>query len=177
MAKKAAKKEAKGKGDSVAAESSTKKSAVAAEGAGKEEGEILEVRRGDPNHRFYRVPHFIWWVLSIGGMTLLFIIASAKEPVQALLPLDNFALAVFGSRKTLQTVFALSVIAHVIEAQIACYICMVELRLHTWHMWAVQTVLLGYPSLRLLLARRRELMGTHESASSEGTNTEAKKNK
>ena len=181
MAKKAKAKTPKEEGSDTSVSSSKNVSGAAsgacgAAGAGQDEEEVIGVRRGDPNHRFYRVPHFMWWILCIGGMTACFIISNAKEPVQALLPLDNFAMAVFGSRETLKKVFALAVIAHVVEAQIACYICMVELRLHTWHMWAVQTILLGYPSLRLLLARRRELMATHEDASASNTR-ETKKNK
>jgi hypothetical protein len=106
---------------------------------------------------FFKMPHLVWWICCLGGMILTFVIARAEGPVMAILPVDRLALAIFGTRKTLQYVFNLAVLAHFVEAQYAVYVCTFQLRLSSWPMWALQTLLLGYPSLSLLLERRAEV--------------------
>ncbi len=63
----------------------------------------------------------------------------------------------FGSRERVRLVFHLALGAHVIEAQYAVYVCITQLRLNSWPFWGIQTFLLGWPSLSLLLQRRDEL--------------------
>jgi len=106
------------------------------------------------NAAFFKAPNLIWFILCIGGMASLFLIAYSDKPVRHLLPLDQLALAIFKTRSNLKAVFNLACLAHFFEAQYAVYICTSQLRLTSWPFWAVQTMLLGYPSLYLLLERR-----------------------
>jgi len=103
---------------------------------------------------FFKMPHLIWFILCIGGMSALFLIAYADAPVRHILPLDNLAMYIFRSRATLKVVFNLAVVAHFVEAQYAVFVCTSQLGLTTWPFWALQTFILGYPSLALLLERR-----------------------
>ena len=124
----------------------------------KKAEEIMRVRRGDPDRGFFKLAHIVWWILCLGGMSATFIIANTDGPVPSLRPLEAIGLYIFGSIENLKILFNLAVLAHVIEAQIAVYICLVELRLQSWPIWAIQTLLLGYPSLSLLLERKRVLL-------------------
>lgn len=109
------------------------------------------------NRHFFKSPSFIWWFLCLGGMICTAIIAYAKEPVRHLLPLEMLAFAIFGTREKLRVIFQFACVAHLIEAQYAAYICMFQLKILTWPLWACQTFLLGWPSLSILIARRKQL--------------------
>ena len=130
----------------------------------------------DKNRGFFKVPHLVWWILCIGGMACTHIIGHAEEPVRHLLPLEIVALKIFGSRDNLKIVFNLACLAHILEAQYAVYICAFQLKLtDTWPLWALQTALLGYPSLSLLIERRTELIRIY--AANEAAKQHAQKNK
>jgi hypothetical protein len=107
---------------------------------------------------WFQCAHLVWWILCIGGMICTHVIAHADGPVRHILPLDILALKVFGTRDNLKVIFNLACLAHVFEAQYAIYVCTFQLGLtDSWPLWGIQTVLLGYPSLSLLLKRRTEL--------------------
>ena len=143
-------------GEVVKAKTMDRESIVVKEDKGDDE--MMQVRLGDPNPGFFRVAHFVWWLLCVGGMTVTFIIAHSDGPIPALKPLEIIGLSIFGSRDNMKILFNLAVLAHLIEAQIAIYICLVELRLHSWPLWAIQTMLLGYPSLGMLIERKTYLL-------------------
>jgi hypothetical protein len=123
----------------------------------EKEKDAATVERQRYNEYFFKVPSLVWWILCIGGMVITGIIAYSESTVHHLLPLDVFAVWLFGSRERVKLVFHLALGAHVIEAQYAVYVCITQLRLNSWPFWAIQTFLLGWPSLSLLLSRRDEL--------------------
>jgi len=119
--------------------------------------EQWEKERVAYNAAYFEVPNLIWFILCIGGLTCLFFIAYSEKPVRHLLPLDALAIAIFKSRANLKVLFNFACLAHFFEAQYAVYVCTSQLGLTSWPFWAVQTFILGYPSLSLLLERRRML--------------------
>lgn len=93
----------------------------------------------------FQHPHWGWWLAIIGGMALTVLIAYNsyayhiwQARVTALIPQEWF-----------QWVWWAALAAHAGEAVYALLICR-RRRLATTLQWALQTFLLGYPSLRLL---------------------------
>lgn len=96
-------------------------------------------------------PHWAWWLSIVSGMSLLAVLA---------LSADAYALwagqvtTVF-SQPLLRLMLIGAVAAHIGESLYAFRLAG-QLGLHaTRSGWAAQTLILGFPSLRLLLARRR----------------------
>jgi hypothetical protein len=75
-----------------------------------------------------------------------------QMPLTFLQPLQQVGLFVFRSMAAIRFVFWSAIAAHVIEALIAAYIAIVikQTSLHDAGFWTIQTLLYGYPSLRLL---------------------------
>ena len=98
-----------------------------------------------------KLPHWGWW-LSIGsGLTLL-----------SVLTLSSVAYAWWTSHVTtiftplvLQGLFAFAWLAHVMEAAYAYRLCRAH-GIPEWG-WSVQTFVVGFPSLLLLLEETRNL--------------------
>lgn len=109
------------------------------------------------NSHFFRLVAPIWWFLCLGGMISLAGIAFTLPFAVYLQPLEALGLYIFRSKETLRTVFWLALAAHLLEA---CYAAFTAARMGckmAWVlMWTCQTALLGFPSLRILLARRDE---------------------
>ena len=77
----------------------------------------------------------------------------------AVLALRALAYALFGTQGVLQCVLLAAIAAHAVEAVVAARMSRGMGCTKTWGLWALQTFCLGYPSLRLLLMRRRWCAG------------------
>ena len=118
------------------------------------------------NINYFCFAGFVWTVPIILGMSFLFLFAYVIPPVP-LLPhqpisftavlkcINYYILVVFGSQFTLQVTFLVAALIHIIESIIA-FALSIEMGCdNTFPLWTLQTLLLGYPSLRLLLIRRK----------------------
>ncbi len=72
-----------------------------------------------------------------------------------LAPFNDLGLFLFRSQFGIQIVFLLAVLAHVGEAIYAVRVATEKECTNRKIAWFIQTLLLGYPSLRLLLAREK----------------------
>eukprot|EP01034_Spumella_vulgaris_P021451 gene21452-27484_t len=112
------------------------------------------------NKDFFEIAHIVWYFLIILGMTLLGLTAFCSpqylQHSNAFLSAVNWlALTIFRSQQILKYVFIAAVGAHVIESLQAFNLCL-QLRCdETKYMWVAQTLLLGYPSLKLLYDRQK----------------------
>ncbi|MCB9612635.1 MAG: NAD-dependent epimerase/dehydratase family protein [Sandaracinus sp.] len=108
-------------------------------------------------------PHLLWWIAIFGGLGLTFTLAlsaSAYASFTSVIPLFP--------RVVVQVIAAVALALHVGEGLYA-YSRARAAKLPTAAGWGIQTLLLGYPSLRLL---HRELRGTNEPALAEGPSEE-----
>lgn len=109
------------------------------------------------NVNFFRPAGLLWWFLINLGMGLLTIVAFDLVDTTnhwLMAPVYRLGILLFRSRLGLQIVFALAVLAHVIEAAMALYVAAALGCTNTLWLWGLQTVILGYPSLRLLHDRQ-----------------------
>ena len=101
-------------------------------------------------------------------MSFLFLFAYAIPPApflphqqmsftSILKNINYYILVVFGSQFTLQVMFKVAAAIHIIEAVIAFALSIEMGCTNTFPLWTLQTLLLGYPSLRLLLRRRKSM--------------------
>ncbi|KAJ7286669.1 hypothetical protein O6H91_Y322900 [Diphasiastrum complanatum] len=98
-------------------------------------------------------PLFIWWFLIVFGFFALFCCAFVPRPFLGPMKwLQSLGILLHGSVKNLQIVFFLAWLAHLLEAS---YAWRLAKKVDTMNAkaWFEQTLLLGYPSLRLLLKR------------------------
>lgn len=118
------------------------------------------VKQNNINKLFFRFSSFYYWILCIGGMWLTYYIAFIDNPDS--LTSTNYlfnkirllAYFIFQTRDILQWVFIIACIIHIMEALFACIIadaigCSNLIIL----LWGIQTLLLGYPSLNIILDR------------------------
>lgn len=103
----------------------------------------------------FRFSAWYWWFLVLSGMFLLGLFAFGDvkmELVQPIIALRNFSYFLFQTQFVMQIVFISAVVAHVVEGMFAFVRC-VKLRLAVLDvvLWTGQTILLGYPSLKLCL--------------------------
>ncbi len=104
---------------------------------------VLEIQRMTP--RVQR-PHLLWWVSVWGGLGLLFVLAFSDAAYAGWLT----SIGPMFSVRVLQIIAAIATLLHVGEGVFA-YITARRANLETAFGWGVQTFLLGFPSLRLLL--------------------------
>ena len=117
------------------------------------------------NANFFRSTSVLWTSVIICGMILLFLFAYIVPPVLmedsgpltliiVLQNMNHYIIQAFGSQYILKIIFIGAVAIHVFEAIIA-YILSTRMGCtNTYIFWTFQTLLIGYPSLRLLLQRR-----------------------
>ena len=114
------------------------------------------------NSDFFLVPSPIWWICVLGLMGILAAIAFTEESIvndfPGLKEIKNCALFIFRSQNNLKWIFWLANIVHVFESFVAMIYCY-QLECRTWYLWLIQTALLGFPSLNLLImeTNRREI--------------------
>ena len=96
-------------------------------------------------------PHLIWWLLIVPPMALLAVLSTSPVFAQAWQDLAHLPL----SQPIYQWIFALAMLAHVGEGAYAWRLAGQSLQAPLRWQWGLQTLVLGYPSLRLLLARLR----------------------
>lgn len=116
---------------------------------------------------YYQIAGFIWYFLVITGMFLLYLLAFAIHPSEnadfttIFSSLQYFSyniLEFVQSQIVLQVIWYLAVAAHAIEAGVACAIAQkIGYSFFCVGFWSLQTLILGYPSLRILLAKRNTL--------------------
>ena len=96
-------------------------------------------------------------LLLVGLMTCCGVAAYGPDPLPlAFAWARTYGLAAFGSLKNVQLVFIIGNAAHLLEA---CVALRIALRggMGSPFGWWLQTLCVGYPSLKLLLARSRKL--------------------
>ena len=97
-------------------------------------------------------PHVGWWVGVLGGMGALAVLAFNTGAYAAWCELVTAALP----QNLLRGIFAVAVFLHVAEATYAFRVAQRARLGAQAGPWFVQTLLLGFPSLRLLLRRTRQ---------------------
>ena len=109
------------------------------------------------NENYFACPHPLWWLLICGGLALLHAVAFHSSYCMARIPLlapvDSFAMLLFRSRSNLMVLYYVAWLLHAAEALYAVRVAK-SIGCGSAHLWAVQTLLLGGPSLNLLFARR-----------------------
>jgi len=113
------------------------------------------------NHDYFDFPPIILWILIFYGLIMLSLVAllDPMNPSSILhsplvSPVNQLAYIIFQNQFNLQIVLLLAISAHVFESVYAMYLAIRRLDCrNTWLLWGIQTLLLGYPSLRLLIAR------------------------
>eukprot|EP00899_Mesostigma_viride_P010509 jgi/Mesvir1/1945/Mv22964-RA.1 len=131
--------------------------------------ESYRARYGTPiaRGRTFLVPHLIWWLLIVAGMYLLYLCTFHKSWMLVRTPAYGWGgdvlEAAMGFPTTLVVIWWAAVCAHVAEAVVA-YKVATSLGLRVSIPWFLQTLVLGYPSLGLLLQlsdwRRRHKAAT-----------------
>jgi hypothetical protein len=106
---------------------------------------------------YFQFAHYIWYVLILAGMILLGLVAfkttdytDSIHHMYLLAPVEWLALAIFRTRFNLQMIFYAAVGVHVFEGLYAYSIARSFCK-NTAELWLLQTTVLGFPSLRLLL--------------------------
>ena len=103
-------------------------------------------------------PGLIWWVLVIGGLGLTFALAVSADAyawMSATVPGFSAVLP----RAVVQWIALAAALVHVAEGLYAYFLARRIGASASATEWAGQTLLLGFPSLRLLLARARVARG------------------
>ena len=96
-------------------------------------------------------PNAIWWLLIVPPMALLAVLAASPESAQQWREASHLPL----TQGVYQWIFALAMLAHAGEAAFAWRLASRSAQAPLRAAWSLQTLILGYPSLRLLLARLR----------------------
>ncbi len=96
-------------------------------------------------------PNAIWWVLIVPPMALLAVLTASPASAQQWREFSHLPL----TQDVYQWIFGLAMLAHVGEAAFAWRLASHSAQVPLRAGWSLQTLILGYPSLRLLLARLR----------------------
>ena len=113
------------------------------------------------NHDYFDFPPIILWILILYGLIMLSLVSilnpsnsSSILHSSLISPINQLAYSIFQNQFNLQIVLLLAIAAHVFESVYAMYLARGRLNCrNTWLLWGIQTLLLGYPSLQLLMAR------------------------
>ncbi len=112
-----------------------------------------------PQDNFFQFAHWIWYILVLLGLTLLGLTSFLPDEYlhnnEVLALVLQLGLYIFQSKFGLQILFYCAILTHFLEAVFSCIIA-IQLCPNTVMMWFVQTLVLGYPSLRLLLKRSHD---------------------
>ena len=97
-------------------------------------------------------------IMIIFGMFALYHVAfQSLFSERYLFYLDEIAMAIFYSRSNLKKLFKLAVSIHILEAFYSLYLTLNhDYKLKETTVWTFQTLLFGYPSLRLLILQIKE---------------------
>lgn len=112
--------------------------------SGRREGPVMEMAH----------PALGWWIAVASGITLLALCAYYNESLGPLEVVRSLSLSIFGSVTNLRRVCIISFLIHVAEAFVAWSVARKE-EPQFAVAWVLQTFALGYPSLSLLLERRK----------------------
>lgn len=113
------------------------------------------------NHDYFDFPPIILWILILYGLIMLSLVSILNPSNSSSIlhsplirPINQLAYSIFRNQFNLQIVLLLAIAAHVFESMYAMYLARGRLNCrNTWLLWGIQTLLLGYPSLQLLMAR------------------------
>ena len=125
----------------------------------------MKITGKNQNANFFRSTGVLWTSVIICAMILLFMLAYIVEPalidtndlftsIVTLQKMNHHIVQAFGSQYILKIIFKGAVAIHVFEAIIAYILSTSMGCTNTYILWTFQTLLIGYPSLRLLLQRR-----------------------
>eukprot|EP01041_Mallomonas_annulata_P012629 gene12629-26593_t len=107
---------------------------------------------------YFKTPSVSWWIGIVGAFLVHGIIAYGNDDSEInrlLKPVYDFGLLIFYSKEGLKIVFNVAVILHVLECIYATYLAISLGCKNTWYLWTIQTFILGFPSLKLLLALKK----------------------
>lgn len=77
--------------------------------------------------------------------------------IKYLFYIDEIAMLIFYNRSNLQILFQLASCVHILESIFAIYLAVIyHYKFKEVTLWALQTLIIGYPSLRLLILQIRE---------------------
>ena len=120
------------------------------------------------NANYFRFAGFFWLSLILFGMTTTYLFAYVIPPIlmesDSAMTVDTFLQSInyyivkaFGSRQVLDYIFKAAVGAHLLEGVIALILSIEMGCYNTCILWMLQTVVYGYPSLRILLNKRAKM--------------------
>ena len=94
----------------------------------------------------------------IFGMFSLYSVAFQSHfSIKYLFYIDEIAMFIFYNRSNLQILFQLASCVHILESILAIYLAVIyHYNFKDIILWALQTLIIGYPSLRLLILQIRE---------------------
>jgi hypothetical protein len=94
----------------------------------------------------------------IFGMFSLYKVAFQSQfSIKYLFYIDEIAMFIFYNRSNLQILFQLASCVHILESILAIYLAVIyHYKFKEIILWALQTLIIGYPSLRLLILQIRE---------------------
>lgn len=120
------------------------------------------------NAEYFETPTLSWWIPIVLGMALTGIVAFCDADgavLQSALikPVNTLALTIFRSQPNLKILFWAAVLTHVGEACWAVHLATMFGCFNTWKLWAMQTVILGYPSVQLLYKRQNFILKMKDS--------------
>ena len=130
---------------------------------------MAENKIENDNTNYFRFAGFLWTSSIISGMVMLFFFAYVIPPIlitpddpvnleTMLRSINYYIIKGFGSQFVLQWIFKGAVAIHALESLFACFLSIEMGCKNTWHLWTLQTLILGFPSLRLNLGRREKTL-------------------
>lgn len=105
-------------------------------------------------HRYYQLPNIPLSLAVLTGLYLCYHAGYSNQmPHPVLQPIKQYALHIFKSDGMIRTIFISAVVAHMVESIVA-YVQLNKLGINDRlirMVWLIQTFMLGYPSLGLLM--------------------------
>lgn len=106
---------------------------------------------------YFEIVDWYWYVSILFGLWLTFRVAfydsyANHQLIFGYSFIESLSFTIFRTQQVVQWVFYASIAAHVGEAIVAFYVAKNSFK-NTKYLWFLQTVLLGFPSLRLALGR------------------------
>ena len=114
---------------------------------------VNSYRKNLTNENYFRIANPLWYLPCVGGLLLTYHYAFCDSSQVFMPPLFELGLFLFRSQFGIQIVFLIACLAHIGEAMYAFSVAQSVGCTNTKIAWFFQTLLLGYPSLRLLLSR------------------------
>ncbi len=106
---------------------------------------------------YFEVADWYWYLSILAGLWLTFRVAfyesyANHELILGYKYIEWLSFTIFRTQTIVQFVFYAAILAHLVEGLIAYYVARTSFK-NTKNLWFLQTLCLGYPSLRLVLNR------------------------